>query len=174
MEPIEVAGYLLGQRTKGYTAHYVHHDERGRRTGRIVLWDRRTWLLAEDDGYVMFSGPEGSEIRVGKGRYQRGPAIPLGLTDNPAAFLRPRHAPIWGRPQHDWRLAGPVQVEGNTATLRLVHASDPTLEGSVTADLEYCAILDLQVPGRRTTLTCIEHTVSAADQRLLQRVDPGR
>ncbi|TQS46509.1 hypothetical protein [Cryptosporangium phraense] len=173
MEPIEVAGYLLGQRTKQLTASYVRHDDRsGRQTGRIVWTDRGLWLVEQDDDYVMISGPEASEIRVGRGRWQRGPSIPLSLPDNPAAFLRPRHLPIWGRPQHDWRLAGPVTVERRTATLRLIHADDPDADGQLTADLDLCIVLELRLPGTRTTLTEVDYAISPEQQRLLARAEP--
>ncbi|MFG1928076.1 hypothetical protein [Cryptosporangium sp. NPDC048952] len=174
MEPIEVAGYLMGQRETQLSATYLRQDDRtGRSTGQIVWTQAGLWLVEQDDDYLMINGPKASEIRIGRGRWQRGPSIPLGLPDNPAAFLRPWHAPIWGRPQHDWRLAGPVEVEGDTATLRLVHADDPKTTGQLTADLEHCIILDLQIPGTRTTLTDVGYLITANHQRLLERVQPG-
>lgn len=171
MDLIDVEACLLGGYSQGYTAYYLLQDQQsGRRTGRIVLADRQTWLVEQDDDYLMLNGPRAGEIRLGRGRYQRGPAVPLGIPDSPAAFLRPRHAPIWGSPHHDWRLTGPVEPDEETATLPLAHVTDTGLIGQFTADLRLGMILDLKIPGRRTTLTGIDHTISAADQRLLRRV----
>lgn len=120
-----------------------------------TFWSyRKRWRVERDDGVVLIDGPDRS-ITLVDGRTIETAPRPHGPGFHLAErLLRPRYAPVWGRPGEDWQLTDEVEDGGDgLVSVRLRGTGGRHTErGSIVVDPRSGHLHRVTTPGFEWTL----------------------